>query len=131
VLDTTSGEISEVKVPTRGSFVQWMVPDDQGRIWFAEQRGSSLGSITIVVSPNAGAAETQTTSTEYSRETLGTGQQETTGDIIGRASQQIPDLGFGFADIFGPLITGGMIVCAVLYSWNVLEVKRKVREIRR
>jgi copper transport protein len=119
VLDTTNGEISEVKVPTSGSFVQWLVPDDQGRIWFAEQRGSSLGSITMAVSPNTGAAETQTTSTEYPRETLGSGQRETTGD-----------LGFGFADIFGPLITCGLIVCAVLYSRNVLEVKRKIGKVR-
>jgi hypothetical protein len=36
-----------VHTPTRGSFVQWLVPDDQGRIWFAKQRGSSLGSISM------------------------------------------------------------------------------------
>jgi copper transport protein len=126
VLDPTNGEISGVEIPTSGSFIQWLVPDDQRRIWFAEQRGSSLGSITMVVSPNTGADETQTTPPKDQRGTLGPRQPETTGDIIGRASQQIPDLGFGFSDIFGPLIAGGLVVSAVLYSRNVLEVKQKI-----
>jgi copper transport protein len=127
VLDPTNGEISEVKVPTRGSFVQWLVPDDQGRIWFAEQRGSTLGSITIVINPNTGDAETQTTRGQDQSETLGSRRPETTG----REFQQIPDLGFGFADIFGPLIACGMVITAVLYSRNVLEVNRKIAEIRK
>jgi copper transport protein len=130
VLDPTNGEIIEVQIPTRGSFVQWLVPDDQGRIWFAEQRGSSLGSITMVLSPTTGAESLATTG-EDQREILGSELPEATRDMIGRGSQQIPDLGFGFADILGPLVACGLVVCAVLYSRNVLEVKRRVREVKR
>jgi copper transport protein len=127
VLDPTNGEISEVKVPTSGSFVQWLVPDDQGRIWFAEQRGSSLGSITMVVSPTANTAEAQTEQLEDQSQTLGSRQMET----IDRDVQEIPDLGFDFADAFGPLIAGSIVIAAFLYSRNVLEVNRRVAEIRK
>lgn len=127
VLDQANGEIRDVQIPTKGSFIQWLVPDDQGRIWFAEQRGSSLGSITMVVSPTANTAETQKTLLEDQSETLGSRQMET----IDREVQEIPDLGFGFADVIGPLIAGGIVIAAILYSRNVLEVNRKVAEIRK
>jgi copper transport protein len=129
VLDAINGEIVEVQVPTRGSFVQWLVPDDQGRIWFAEQRGSSLGSITMILNPNMGALEFQATAGEEQREILGSGQPDAARGILGEGTQ-FPDLGFGFADVFGPLIACGLVVCAVLYSRNVLQVKQMVREIK-
>lgn len=36
-------------------------------------------------------------------------------------------LGFGFADILGPLIAAGIIFAAFLYSKNVIEVRRIVQ----
>ena len=56
---------------------------------------------------------------------------EDIGGITGEASQrQIPDLGFGFAAVFGPLIASAIIVSAILYSRNVLEVKRRIAELK-
>ncbi|HET6640003.1 MAG TPA: hypothetical protein VFG77_00150, partial [Nitrososphaeraceae archaeon] len=121
VLDTTNGEISEVKVPTTGSFVQWLVPDDQGRIWFAEQRGSSLGSVAFFLSP-AGAAQSQAAAEDEQRENAKTGQVPAA--IIGddTESQPIPPIGF----VLGPIITGGIVVSSILYSRNALEVRRMI-----
>jgi hypothetical protein len=36
-------------------------------------------------------------------------------------------LGFGFADILGPLIAAGIIFAASLYSKNVVEVRRNIQ----
>ena len=55
------------------------------------------------------------------RERLGSEQPELP---MGTASHQIPDLEFGFADVFGPLIACGLVLASFLYSKNVLEVKR-------
>jgi len=47
-------------------------------------------------------------------------------DNIGASSQPVanPSFDFGFADFLGPMIAGGILVAAFLYSRNVLEVKR-------
>jgi copper transport protein len=118
VLDTLNGEIVEIPVPTRGSFVQWLAPDDQGRIWFAEQRGSSLGSINLVLNPASGAGKSQ----EISKSGQVNGREES----IGTSSQPAANLSFefGFADFLGPMIAGGIVIASFLYSRNVLEVKR-------
>ncbi len=118
VLDTLNGEIVEIPVPTRGSFVQWLAPDDQGRIWFAEQQGSSLGSINLVLNPALGTGKSQ----EISK----SGQVNGREDSIGTSSQPVANLSseFGFADFLGPVIAGGIVIAAFLYSRNVLEVKR-------
>jgi copper transport protein len=125
VLDPTNGEISEVKIPTRSSFVQWLVPDDQGRIWFVEQRGSSLGSVASFLSP-ARVAQSQETVEDGQRENVKTRQEP--GTIIGddTESQPFPQIGFGFPDVLGPVIAGGIVFSAILYSRNALEVKRVI-----
>ena len=51
VIDPRTGEGTEVNIPLTGSFVQWLTSDDQGRIWFAAQRASALGSISITATP--------------------------------------------------------------------------------
>jgi len=118
VLDTLNGEIVEIPVPTKDSFVQWLAPDDQGRIWFAEQRGSSLGSINLVLNPASDTGKSQ----EISK----SGQVNGREGRIGTGSQPIANLSFefGFADFLGPMIAGGIVVAAFFYSRNVLEVKR-------
>jgi copper transport protein len=126
VLDYENGEIGEVNVPTNGSFIQWLVPDDQGRIWFAEQRGSSLGRISMVLNPAAGSGTSQAIQEEDEREGSHSGQEQRLGDTVGRRSPSVPELNFGFADILGPLIAGGIITSSVLYSKNVLDVRRNI-----
>jgi copper transport protein len=115
VLDPINGEIGEVQVPTRGSFVQWLVSDDRGRIWFAEQRGSSLGSVGTVVNSSAQATG------EEQRDT-----DKTAGDTAGSRAQPVPNLEFDYADVFGPLIACSIVASAFLYSRNVLEVRGKL-----
>jgi copper transport protein len=120
VLDPTNGEISEVKVPTRGSFVQWLVPDDQGRIWFAEQRGSSLGSLRPILNP--------LTSSLAEAEVVPKVQEPR--QIEDKLNERRLFLDIGYADVLGPLITVGIIASTFLYSTNVLQVRRTIEVIR-
>src|SRR5690606_32112560 len=57
VIDPRTGLGAEAKIPITGSTIQWITADDRGRIWFAAQRGSALGSITITAKPSAAPAE--------------------------------------------------------------------------
>ena len=120
LIDPESNEMTEVRIPTNGSFVQWLVPDDQGRIWFAEQRGSSLGAINMALQPNAAIQD----------EERNAGQRPITR-TRGRCSRcertvEYPQLNFGFADILGPLVAVGIVVSAALYSKNVLDLNRNI-----
>jgi hypothetical protein len=51
-----------------------------------------------------------------------------TGTIIGddTESQPIPQIGFGFPDVLGPVIAGGIVISTILYSRNALEVRRMI-----
>ncbi len=130
LIDPENNQITEVQVPTNGSFVQWLVPDDQGRIWFAEQRGSSLGAISIILKPNSATINSNTAIQKRDlNEGIQSGKEEQAG-IDSRMGSSLfisGRLGFGFADILGPLIAAGIIFAAFLYSKNVIEVRRNIQ----
>jgi copper transport protein len=127
VLDTMNGEIAEVNIPTTGSFIQWLTSDDKGRIWFAEQRGSAVGSITMTAKqPSSSPSPTTTAATKEDDNTLTSGissTKESTSMPMTTLSK-IPNLGFGFADIAGPLISGGIILSALFYSKSIIDSQR-------
>ena len=52
------------------------------------------------------------------------GREEDKDDSSNNESSSIPDLNFGFADILGPLIAFGIVIAAILYSKNILDVSR-------
>ena len=43
----TTIEYSEVVIPTEGSFTQFVTADDNGDVWFVEQRGAKIGKVSI------------------------------------------------------------------------------------
>jgi copper transport protein len=108
VIDPRTGEGTEVKIPTSGSFVQWLASDEKGRIWFAEQRGAAIGVVTVTarpqIPPQPGGGEEP--------EQPGTG---------------VPDLGFSLADAAGPAIVAGIVLSALFYAKSASDLKRNVR----
>ncbi|NOJ27767.1 MAG: hypothetical protein DA330_07140 [Nitrososphaera sp.] len=107
VIDPRTGEGTEVKIPKAGSFIQWLTSDDQGRIWFAEQRGSALGSITITANPVL--------------------EEPPKTDDKPSQPDQVPDIGFSFADAVGPAIAGGIIISALMYAKSATDLKRNIK----
>jgi copper transport protein len=112
VIDPRTGASTEVKIPIAGSFIQWITSDDKGRIWFAAQRGASLGSITITAKPpTPGPGD-------------GNGQQGGKPDLI-------PQLGFSLPDVAGPAIAGGIIISALAFTKSTVDLRRNVRHALR
>ncbi|MDP8887738.1 MAG: hypothetical protein M3M91_08075, partial [Thermoproteota archaeon] len=114
VLDPRTGEGTEANLPIAGSFVQWLTSDNEGRIWFAAQRGSALGSVSTTANP----AAPQVVSDE--------GQQQ---QLNGTSSpiSPIQQLGFSFADIAGPAIAAGIVISALTYAKSATDLKRNIR----
>ncbi|HXV46534.1 MAG TPA: copper resistance protein CopC [Nitrososphaera sp.] len=104
VIDPRTGEGSEAKIPIAGSTIQWITADDAGKIWFAAQRGSALGSITITARPSTGPQDG--------------GQDGQTG---------VPQLPFSFTNAAGPAIAVGIVLSALAYSKSAVDLRRNVR----
>ena len=58
VYDPYNDQLIEVSIPTTESFTQFVTSDDDGNIWFVEQRGQKLGVVSISSVP--GQARTVT-----------------------------------------------------------------------
>ena len=109
VLDPRTGASTEVRIPIAGSFIQWITSDDQGRIWFAAQRGASLGSIAITAKPpSSGPGD-------------GNGQQG------GGDPDLVPQLGFSLPDVSGPAIAVGIVASALAFTKSTMDLGRNVR----
>ena len=113
VIDPRTGEGTEANIPITGSFVQWITSDNEGRIWFAAQRGSALGSTTTTANP----ASPEAVSNE--------GQQLMNG-TSGPVSP-FQQLGFSLADIAGPVIAAGIVISALTYAKSATDLKRNIR----
>ncbi|MDQ3851675.1 MAG: copper resistance protein CopC [Thermoproteota archaeon] len=113
VIDPRTGEGTEANLPITGSFVQWITSDNEGRIWFAAQRGSALGSVTTTANP----ASPQIVSDEGRQQLNGT-----SGPI-----SPIQRLGFSFADIAGPVMAAGIVISALVYAKSATDLKHNIR----
>ena len=116
VIDPRTGEGTEVNIPLTGSFVQWLTSDDEGRIWFAAQRASALGSISITATPGT----MKTTAEEGGPQH----QQNGTSGLTNTPFQQI---GLSFADIAGPAIVAGIVISALAFAKSATDLKRNVQ----
>jgi copper transport protein len=117
VIDTTTGEHKDINIPTKNPFTQWLVADGGGKIWFAEQRGDSLGTISSVASTlQQGTSSSQVPSSS-------------TGVSPTRNANTIPQLGFGYADIIGPTVAAGIVFSALFYARSVIDLKRSMNRL--
>jgi copper transport protein len=109
VFDPRTGQSTEAKIPTAGSFVQYLVADDKGKIWFAEQQGSALGSITTTAAPSAPTPP------------------PTNNGTPAQTKSPVTNVGFSLADLAGPAIAAGIVISAMMYAKSAVDLKRNVR----
>src|SRR5256885_5356974 len=106
VINPTTGESTEVNIPTQSSFVQWLTSDSKGNIWLAEQRGNSLAVTTStakLAQPNSPVSQTSNNNNNNNQ-------------------PGVPKLGFSYADVVGPSLTGGIIVSALFYTKSIMDL---------
>ena len=99
VHDPYNNRIAEVAIPTEGSFTQFVTADDNGDVWFVEQRGAKIGKVSISSVPG------QTTIL----------QESSTFEIK-------------YVEIVAPLVSAGIIATALFYVKSVKD-KRKIDEM--
>jgi copper transport protein len=99
VYDPYNNRITEVTIPTEGSFTQFVTADDNGDVWFVEQRGAKLGKVSISAVPG------QPTIIE----------EESTFEIK-------------YVEIVAPLIAAGIIATSLFYVKSIRD-KRKIDDV--
>ena len=113
VIDPRTGASKEANIPIPGSFIQWITSDNDGRIWFAAQRGDGLGSVTVTAKPSSSIPSTSGSA----------GQQQAGASTAG----EIPQLGFSFAAGAGPGIAAGIVMSALFYAKSSIDLNRNMR----
>jgi len=99
VYDQNNQQMIEIAIPTEGSFTQFVVADENGDIWFVEQRGGKLGKVSISAVP--------------SQRTIV--QEDTSAEIL-------------YVELVAPIVAAGIIATALFYVKSVKD-KRKIDEI--
>ena len=110
VIDPRTGASKEANIPIAGSFIQYLTADNNGKIWFAAQRGNGLGFISATAQPPAPQAAGE--------------EQQSSGST---ASGGIPQLGLPFAAVVGPGIAAGVVMSALFYAKSSIDLNRNVR----
>jgi copper transport protein len=105
VLDPRTGQGVEVKIPTAGSFVQYILSDADGNIWIAEQQGGKIGKIVVTAGPPT--------------QQLGSEEEE---------PEQQAEMDMPLADYAGPGIAAGVMLAGLLYAKAATDLRRNVRE---
>ena len=99
VYDQSSEQMIQVAIPTEGSFTQFVIADDDGDIWFVEQRGGKLGKVSISAVPSQKVAI----------------QEEPSESII-------------YVELVAPIVAAGIIATALFYVKSVKD-KRRIDEL--
>ncbi len=99
VYDQSSNQTIEIGIPTEGSFTQFVIADNNGDIWFVEQRGGKLGKVSISAVPSQ----------------IGAVQEETPQSIM-------------YVELVAPIIAAGIIATSLFYVKSVRD-KRKIDEL--
>lgn len=126
VIDPTSGKNKEVTLPSSAPFVQYLTTDSDGRIWFAAQRGNSLGYIASSVNLLQGAP-TSPSMPPTSSSSEGQNQEMIT--IPGGPTLFTPLFNIGYEYLLGPLIAIGVLVSAAFYINSVVSLKTSIRQV--
>ncbi|MDX1372637.1 MAG: hypothetical protein R3321_09200, partial [Nitrososphaeraceae archaeon] len=122
VLDPTNGETFNVNIPTQGSFVQYIISDSKGEVWFAEQRGNALGKVSTTFTPSISqnSRESQSSTTE----SVNINGNRTEGIDYAQLLE-----GIEFNNVFGPIIIIGVVGATVLYVLNDRQVRINLQDM--
>jgi copper transport protein len=131
VLDTRTGEHKEVDIPiSNPSFIQWLTSDSKGNIWFAEQRGNSIGFITSAVNLLQTSATLGTNNSDNRTQISGT-DNGSSNRGNGITNDVIPQYGLNYVDIAAPMVAVGIVLSAIFYTKSVNDLKRSIRQVNK
>jgi len=135
VIDPSTSKEKEVTIPSSSPFVQYLTTDNEGRVWFAAQRGNAIGYITPSVNPlkstsSQGLSSPSPSSSSFGPQGQGGITTEATSTPAGiEQSPLTPLFNFGYEYLLGPLIAIGVVASAAFYVNSVVSLKASIRRV--
>jgi copper transport protein len=135
VIDPSTSKEKEVTIPSSSPFVQYLTTDNEGRVWFAAQRGNAIGYITPSVNPLKGASSQDLSSPSPSSSSFGPQGQggittEATSTPAGIEQTPLtPLFNFGYEYLLGPLSAIGVVASAAFYVNSVVSLRTSIRRV--
>jgi streptogramin lyase len=133
VLDPRTGEHKEVDIPTSNpSFIQWLTSDSKGNVWFAEQRGNSIGLITSAFNPLQTGTTLGTDNNSNNQTQISGGANSSNSSNSGNAvtNDILARYGLNYIDIVGPMVAVGVVLSAILYTRSIIELRRSISRVK-
>ena len=133
VIDPMSGKSKEVTLPSATPFVQYLTTDNEGKIWFAAQRGNAIGYIT----PTVNLLQSPSPASSPSASLSAGGQDQgavTNNTVLSFPEEQTfftPLFNIGYEYLLGPLIAMSIFASAVFYVKVVFSVKTSIMQVNR
>jgi putative copper export protein/streptogramin lyase len=123
VIDPSSAKVKEVTIPLSSPFVQYLTTDDEGKVWFAAQRGSAIGYIKSSMNPLQLSSQSSTSASSPS-----SSFDDSDRNGVG-PTPFTPILRVGFEYLLAPLIATGIIASAVFYVNSVITLKSSISKV--
>jgi copper transport protein len=131
VLDPRTGSSKEISIPTQDPFIQWLTSDSTGNIWFSEQRGNSIASISITAKPAAPLLLQNNSSGNQTTEVgASNGNNAAIGDQLG-IQLGVFTIRLGYSDLIFPAVAAGIVVGAFFYSKSIIDLKRSISYVEK
>lgn len=134
VIDPSTSKSKEVTIPSSSPFVQYLATDNDGKVWFAAQRGNAIGYIASSVNPLKGTSPGLASSSSSSSSGAVPGQGGNTSEAttsLERAEQTPFTLlsNIGYEYLISPLIAICVVACAALYVNSVVTLKTSIKQV--
>ncbi len=107
VVDPSTGQYTQIDIPSKNSFTQWLVTTDKG-IVIAEQRAHVLGLITSSLNS--------------------AGSVNNVGNLI---TPSIPFLPLNYTGFAAPLVAAFVVVSSFFYAKTTTDLTNSVRDVKR
>jgi putative copper export protein/streptogramin lyase/methionine-rich copper-binding protein CopC len=125
VIDPSNGKYKEVTIPSPSPFVQFVTSDNDGRVWFAAQRGNALGYVTSSVnfepSPSSSSSGSEGRGPDVSNEAITSSNTDQT--------PLSPLFNIGYEYLISPLIALGVIASSAFYVNSVISLKNSIQKV--
>ncbi|MGH2990148.1 MAG: hypothetical protein ACRDMA_09830 [Solirubrobacterales bacterium] len=128
VIDPSSSKNKEVTLPSSSPFVQYLTTDNEGKVWFAAQRGNAIGYITSSVLQNLSSSSSSVDGRDRGQMQ---GEAENEASSLGYPilALFVPLFSIGYEYLLGPIIAIGVIISAVFYVNSVVSLKTTIRKV--
>jgi copper transport protein len=114
VMDTQKSKVREVTLNASAPFVQWLTSDSNGNIWFAAQRGNSIGMIESSAGPMT-AQQMQ--------------ESSNTSNASNQSTPSNTQLGISYQNFIAPAILVVIVSSAFMYARSVSQLKYNIANL--